>query len=79
MSILIIDDSATVRMFMVRALQKTGCQLSLASNGTEGLQKAMLERPHCIILDVVLFISAHTASIRFFQLWGDPSTQALNY
>lgn len=52
--ILIIDDSATVRMFMVRALQKTGCQISLAANGTEGLQKAVLERPHCIILDVVL-------------------------
>ena len=52
--ILIIDDSATVRMFMVRALQKTGCQISLAASGTEGLQKALLERPHCIILDVVL-------------------------
>jgi DNA-binding response OmpR family regulator len=52
--ILIIDDSATVRMFMVRALQKTGCHISLASNGVEGLQKALLERPDCIILDVVL-------------------------
>ncbi|HVU65864.1 MAG TPA: response regulator [Ktedonobacteraceae bacterium] len=52
--ILIIDDSATVRMFMVRALQKMGCQISLASNGTEGLQKAVQERPHCVILDVVL-------------------------
>jgi chemotaxis family two-component system response regulator PixH len=52
--ILIIDDSATVRMFMVRALQKMGYQISLASNGTEGLQKAVLERPHCIILDIVL-------------------------
>jgi chemotaxis family two-component system response regulator PixH len=52
--ILIIDDSATVRMFMVRALQKLGYQISLASNGTEGLQKALLERPHCVILDIVL-------------------------
>ena len=52
--ILIIDDSATIRMFMVRALQPTGYQISLASNGTEGLQKALLERPHCVILDVVL-------------------------
>jgi chemotaxis family two-component system response regulator PixH len=52
--ILIIEDSATVRMFMTRALQKIGCQILLASNGTEGLQKALIERPHCIVLDVVL-------------------------
>lgn len=52
--ILIIDDSPTVRMFMLRALQKTGCQISLATNGPEGLQKALHERPDCIILDVVL-------------------------
>lgn len=52
--ILIIDDSATVRLFMVRALQKTGCHISLAASGTEGLQKAVQERPHCIILDVIL-------------------------
>lgn len=52
--ILIIDDSPTVRMFMLRALQKTGCQISLATNGTEGLQRAVQERPDCIILDVVL-------------------------
>lgn len=52
--ILIVDDSATVRMFLLRALQKTGCQISLAANGTEGLQKALIERPDCVILDVVL-------------------------
>ncbi|HEX7733954.1 MAG TPA: response regulator [Ktedonobacteraceae bacterium] len=52
--ILIIDDSPTVRMFMLRALQKTGCQILLATNGTEGLQRAVQERPDCIILDVVL-------------------------
>ncbi|HEY0754469.1 MAG TPA: response regulator [Ktedonobacteraceae bacterium] len=52
--ILIIDDSPTVRVFMTRALQKTGCQISLATNGPEGLQRAMQERPHCIILDVIL-------------------------
>ena len=52
--VLIIDDSATLRLLMARALQKSGCQVSVASNGTEGLNKALQERPHCIILDVVL-------------------------
>ncbi len=52
--ILIIDDSATLRMIMARALQKTGCQISVATNGNDGLSKAVQERPHCVILDVVL-------------------------
>jgi DNA-binding response OmpR family regulator len=52
--VLIVDDSATLRLIMARALQKLGCQVSIASNGKEGLNKALQERPHCIILDVVL-------------------------
>jgi DNA-binding response OmpR family regulator len=52
--VLIVDDSATLRLIMARALQKSGCQVSIASNGKEGLSKALQERPHCIILDVVL-------------------------
>lgn len=52
--ILIIDDSATLRMMMARALQKTGYRISMASNGTEGFNKAVQERPDCVLLDVVL-------------------------
>ena len=39
---------------MARTLQKIGYQVLTASNGQEGLSKALLERPHCVILDVVL-------------------------
>lgn len=52
--ILIVDDSPTLRMIMARALQKIGYQISLAANGNDGLNKALQERPHCVILDVVL-------------------------
>jgi twitching motility two-component system response regulator PilH len=52
--VLIVDDSATLRLIMARALQRYGCQVSIASNGNDGLNKALQERPHCIILDVVL-------------------------
>jgi DNA-binding response OmpR family regulator len=52
--ILIIDDSPTLRMMMARVLQKTGFHVSMAANGTDGLNKAVQERPDCIILDVVL-------------------------
>jgi DNA-binding response OmpR family regulator len=52
--ILVIDDSATLRLLMARALQKSGWQVSIASNGTDGFNKAVQERPDCIILDVIL-------------------------
>jgi DNA-binding response OmpR family regulator len=52
--VLVIDDSATSSLFMTRALRKAGYQVITAVNGNEGLSKALHERPHCLILDVVL-------------------------
>ena len=52
--VLIVDDSATSCLFMTRALQKAGCNVITASNGNDGMTKALSERPHCVILDVVL-------------------------
>ena len=52
--ILIVDDSATLCLIMAKTLQKIGYQVLTASNGQEGFSKAVIERPHCVILDVVL-------------------------
>lgn len=52
--VLIVDDSATLRVLMARALQKIGCQVLTAADGNEGFDRALQERPHCIVLDVVL-------------------------
>jgi DNA-binding response OmpR family regulator len=52
--VLIIDDSTTFCLIMARALEKAGYQVLTASDGNEGLAKALRERPHCIIIDVVL-------------------------
>jgi DNA-binding response OmpR family regulator len=52
--ILVIDDSPTLCLFMTRALEKAGYRVITASNGNEGLQKIFQERPHCIVIDVVL-------------------------
>src|SRR5947209_17108294 len=52
--VLIIDDSVTSCLLMARALQKAGYQVITALNGQDGLMKAFRERPHCLILDVVL-------------------------
>ena len=52
--VLIVDDSATSCLLMARALQKAGYQVITALNAQDGLMKAFRERPHCMILDVVL-------------------------
>jgi len=52
--VLVIDDSATFCLITASALEKAGYQVITASNGNEGLAKALQERPHCVIIDVVL-------------------------
>ncbi|MDQ6642851.1 MAG: response regulator [Chloroflexota bacterium] len=52
--VLVIDDSATSSLFITQALRKAGYRVITAVNGNEGLTKALQERPHCLILDVVL-------------------------
>ena len=52
--VLVIDDSTTLCLMMASALDKAGYHVIIASNGTEGLAKALQERPHCVIIDVVL-------------------------
>ncbi|GAC1568470.1 MAG: response regulator [Ktedonobacteraceae bacterium] len=52
--ILVVDDSPTFCLLMTRALENAGYRVITASNGNEGLQKTLQERPHCVIVDVVL-------------------------
>lgn len=52
--VLIVDDSASSSQFMSQALRKAGYQVITAADGNEGLQKTFQERPHCLVLDVVL-------------------------
>jgi len=52
--VLIVDDSISTCLFMAKALEKAGYQVITASNGHEGWTKALQERPHCLVLDVVL-------------------------
>lgn len=52
--VLVVDDSATSSLFISHALRNAGYQVVTAANGRDGIHKAMQERPHCLILDVVL-------------------------
>ena len=53
-TVLIIEDSASVCMFMAQTLQKVGYRVITAADGHEGVTKVIQERPHCVVLDVIL-------------------------
>jgi two-component system NtrC family sensor kinase len=50
-TVLIIDDSATLREELRRACVEAGYSASSAANGTEGLRLAAIQRPDVIIVD----------------------------
>jgi DNA-binding response OmpR family regulator len=52
--ILLVDDSSTVLLMEKMILSKCPYDLVTASDGQEGLDKAVAERPDLILLDVVM-------------------------
>lgn len=52
--ILIVDDSPTVLQMVSSALRDGGYDVVTAANGEEGLRKAVEERPHLVLLDVMM-------------------------
>lgn len=52
--ILIIDDDVDTLRLVGLMLQRQGYQISAASNGSQGLTKALEERPDLILLDVMM-------------------------
>lgn len=52
--ILIIDDDLDTLKLVGLMLQRQGYQISAASNGSQGLTKALEERPDLILLDVMM-------------------------
>lgn len=50
-TILVIDDSATIRRLVDSTLSAAGYRVVLAANAEDGVAKAQSERPHLIILD----------------------------
>jgi diguanylate cyclase (GGDEF)-like protein len=53
-TILCIDDDPNIRDLVNAALELDGYHVILASNGAQGLQRAVVDEPHLIILDVML-------------------------
>ncbi len=53
-TILIIDDSATERLYLSKLLSKNGFEVSTASNGDEGIEKSKTVMPDLIMIDVLM-------------------------
>ena len=52
--ILVVADSPTERYFLVDMLTKNGFSVSTAENGEEALLKIKADKPHLILMDVVM-------------------------
>jgi CheY-like chemotaxis protein len=50
--ILTVDDSKTIRTIIKQILSEFDCQVIEASNGKEGLEAILKERPDLVILDI---------------------------
>lgn len=52
--ILIVEDDKLLQRILSEEFQKNNFLVSLASNGAEGLDKALYEKPNLILLDIVM-------------------------
>lgn len=54
MKILLVEDEESIRSFLKINLERNSFQVIEAGTGEEGIEKALLEKPEIIILDVML-------------------------
>ena len=52
--VLIVDDSPTERYFLTDILVKAGYSVSTCENGEEAMSKIKADKPHLILMDVVM-------------------------
>ena len=52
--ILVVDDSWTALTLIATPLRNSGFEVITAVDGDEALERVFRDRPHCIVLDVVL-------------------------
>ena len=54
MKILVVEDNEAVRDLLARILETLGYVPVLASQGKEGLEKAITEKPNLIVMDMMM-------------------------
>ena len=53
-TVLIVEDDASLRLAMQKALRAAGFKVLVAKAGDEGLEMALAELPDCVLLDVMM-------------------------
>jgi len=74
-TIMVVDDSATQRHYLVELLTRRGYRVLTADNGTDALRTIRAERPSLVVMDVVM------PGVNGFQvtraLVRDPDTRSI--
>ena len=76
--LLIIDDEKDVSEVLKFKFEKLGFQVQLSFDGLEGFQKALLFKPHCILLDIRMPREDGLTFLRKLRAYrdGDPALQS---
>ncbi|MFN8066729.1 MAG: ATP-binding protein [Vicinamibacterales bacterium] len=53
-TVLVVDDDPNARDLVQRILMRLGCRVISAINADDGWQKLQAERPHAVVLDIIL-------------------------
>jgi DNA-binding response OmpR family regulator len=70
--ILIVEDDPSVRSLLTEMFKLEGYETAQAEDGAVALERARLERPDLLILDMMLPVKSGEEVIRSF--WDDPAT-----
>lgn len=73
--ILVVEDNEMNRDMLSRRLQRKGYEVVLASNGAEGVEIALSERPDLILMDMSLPVLDGWQATR--QIKTNPETQTI--
>ena len=68
--VLVIDDDAEYRLGVRAGLEKAGCEVHEADNGTAGLEQCRALQPSIVLLDIVMPVMDGTEFLRIKQ--ADP-------
>ena len=67
--VLIVEDDASARRLIEFTLQQEGFEVVTAGNGKEGLERAQIEQPDVIILDVMMpVMGGYEACLRLKEI-----------
>ncbi len=75
MNVLIVDDEVLNRKLLADVLRENGHEVTVATNGQEGLEEALRNPPHLILLDLKMPVMDGYETLE--RLKADPKTEPI--